>query len=67
MKFAVLQFPGSNCDQDCVHVLQNVLGHPTVYCGIRKVCWAMWMRYWCRAASVTAITYARGPLRALVR
>ena len=29
MKFAVLQFPGSNCDQDCVHVLQNVLGHPT--------------------------------------
>ncbi|PWU15838.1 MAG: phosphoribosylformylglycinamidine synthase I [Verrucomicrobia bacterium] len=27
MKFAVLQFPGSNCDQDAVHVLQNVLGH----------------------------------------
>ncbi|MBL66881.1 MAG: phosphoribosylformylglycinamidine synthase I [Verrucomicrobiales bacterium] len=29
MKFAVLQFPGSNCDQDCVHVLRNVLGHDT--------------------------------------
>ena len=27
MNFAVLQFPGSNCDQDCVHVLKNVLGH----------------------------------------
>jgi phosphoribosylformylglycinamidine synthase len=27
MNFAVLQFPGSNCDQDCVHALQNVLGH----------------------------------------
>jgi phosphoribosylformylglycinamidine synthase len=27
MKFAVIQFPGSNCDQDCVHVLGNVLGH----------------------------------------
>ena len=27
MDFAVLQFPGSNCDQDCVHVLKNVLGH----------------------------------------
>ena len=27
MKFAVLQFPGSNCDQDCVHVLKNVMGH----------------------------------------
>src|SRR3954464_3488844 len=27
MNFAVLQFPGSNCDQDCVHVLKDVLGH----------------------------------------
>jgi phosphoribosylformylglycinamidine synthase subunit PurQ / glutaminase len=28
MNIAVLQFPGSNCDQDCVHVFKNVLGHP---------------------------------------
>ncbi|MCI0744803.1 MAG: phosphoribosylformylglycinamidine synthase subunit PurQ [Verrucomicrobia subdivision 3 bacterium] len=27
MNFVVLQFPASNCDQDAVHVLQNVLGH----------------------------------------
>ena len=27
MNFAVLQFPASNCDQDSVHVLRNVLGH----------------------------------------
>ena len=27
MNFAVLQFPGSNCDQDVVHVLKNVLNH----------------------------------------
>jgi len=27
VNFAVLQFPGSNCDQDLVHVLRNVLGH----------------------------------------
>ena len=27
MNFVVLQFPGSNCDQDCVHVLKNVMGH----------------------------------------
>jgi len=27
MNFAVLQFPGSNCDQDVVHVLGTVLGH----------------------------------------
>src|SRR5436190_12257989 len=26
MNFAVLQFPASNCDQDAVHVLKNVLG-----------------------------------------
>jgi phosphoribosylformylglycinamidine synthase len=26
MRWAVLQFPGSNCDQDAVHVLRNVLG-----------------------------------------
>jgi phosphoribosylformylglycinamidine synthase len=27
MNFAVLQFPASNCDQDALHVLQNVFGH----------------------------------------
>jgi len=26
MRWAVVQFPGSNCDQDVVHVLKNVLG-----------------------------------------
>lgn len=25
MKFAVIQFPGSNCDQDCVYTLRDVL------------------------------------------
>jgi phosphoribosylformylglycinamidine synthase len=30
MKFGVVVFPGSNCDQDCVHVLQDVIGQPTV-------------------------------------
>jgi phosphoribosylformylglycinamidine synthase len=27
MNIAVLQFPASNCDQDAVHVVKNVLGH----------------------------------------
>jgi len=27
MNFAVIQFPGSNCDQDCVHVMGHVCGH----------------------------------------
>jgi len=31
MNFAVLQFPASNCDQDAVHVLRNVLGHTARY------------------------------------
>ncbi len=26
MRFGVVVFPGSNCDQDCVHVLRHVLG-----------------------------------------
>jgi phosphoribosylformylglycinamidine synthase len=31
MNFAVLQFPASNCDQDAVHVLKDVLGHSAHY------------------------------------
>ncbi|MDX2225764.1 MAG: phosphoribosylformylglycinamidine synthase subunit PurQ [Verrucomicrobiae bacterium] len=31
MKFGILQFPGSNCDQDIKHVLSDVLGHPADY------------------------------------
>ena len=27
MNFAVLQFPASNCDQDAVHAIRDVLGH----------------------------------------
>lgn len=27
MNFSVIQFPGSNCDQDCLHVVKNVLGY----------------------------------------
>lgn len=31
MKFAVVVFPGSNCDVDCYHVAADVLGQPTEY------------------------------------
>ena len=31
MNFAVLQFPASNCDQDAVHAIRNVLGHSARY------------------------------------
>src|SRR3989338_1683717 len=28
MKVGIIQFPGSNCDQDCLHVIRNVLKQP---------------------------------------
>jgi phosphoribosylformylglycinamidine synthase I len=31
MRWAILQFPGSNCDQDCLHVLKDVLGQDAYY------------------------------------
>ncbi len=31
MKFAVLRFPGSNCDQDCVHALNAIPGASADY------------------------------------
>jgi len=31
MKFAVLRFPGSNCDQDCVHALNAIPGTSADY------------------------------------
>ena len=31
MKLGILQFPGSNCDQDAYHALTGVLGQPTRY------------------------------------
>ena len=30
MKFGVVVFPGSNCDQDCVHVLKDVVGQSVI-------------------------------------
>ena len=31
MKFGILQFPGSNCDQDCFHAIRNILKEEAVY------------------------------------
>ncbi len=31
MKFAVLRFPGSNCDQDCFHALRDDMGQEVEY------------------------------------
>ena len=32
MKAAIVRFPGSNCDEDAFHAMQDVLGHDAVYC-----------------------------------
>jgi len=31
MKFAIVVFPGSNCDQDCYHVAKDLLGCEAEY------------------------------------
>jgi phosphoribosylformylglycinamidine synthase subunit PurQ / glutaminase len=31
MNFGIVQFPGSNCDQDAYHALADILGQPTRY------------------------------------
>jgi phosphoribosylformylglycinamidine synthase len=31
MKFGVVVFPGSNCDQDCFHAVKNVIKQPVEY------------------------------------
>ena len=31
MKFGVVVFPGSNCDQDCFYVINNILNQPVKY------------------------------------
>lgn len=31
MKFGVIVFPGSNCDQDCFHVIKDVMKQPVEY------------------------------------
>ena len=36
MKFAVIVFPGSNCDHDAYHAAKHVLGHEPSSSGTRK-------------------------------
>jgi phosphoribosylformylglycinamidine synthase len=38
MNFAVLQFPASNCDQDAIHALRDVLGHSARYVWHKENC-----------------------------
>ena len=31
MKFAIIVFPGSNCDHDCYHIVKDVIGRPVSF------------------------------------
>ena len=31
MTFAIVVFPGSNCDHDCYHVIETVIGKPVEF------------------------------------
>ena len=62
MNFAVLQFPASNCDQDALHVVQNVLGQSAGLCGTRKIPWRASTPSSFPAASATAIICAPGAI-----
>ena len=35
MKFGVVTFPGSNCDEDMIHVLETTWASPWSACGTR--------------------------------
>ena len=37
MKFAVIQFPGSNCDQDCVRAIDGLLSEPAAWGNVFNV------------------------------
>src|ERR1043165_587486 len=39
MKFAVIQFPGSNCDQDCVAAINSISGLEAEYVWHKKTSW----------------------------
>ena len=68
MKFAVIRFPGSNCDQDCLHALRDDMGMDTDYVwhkdGRRSTASTP---SWCRAVFPMAITCAAGPSRGFRR
>ncbi len=62
MRIVVLSFPGSNCDDDALHVARSVLGAETVKLSAQGAPSSrLATRSSCRAASPTVITCARAP------
>ena len=64
MKFAVLRFPGSNCDQDCFHALRDDMGQEVEYVWHKTDSLAgISTLSWCRAGFLTAIICGAERLR----
>ncbi len=62
MKFGVIRFPGSNCDQDAYYTVKDVLGQPVEYLWHADANLKAWTASSCRAAFPTATTCAAGRL-----
>ena len=64
MKFGVVQFPGSNCDDDAYHAIGAVIGSsPSNSSGTNPSKLRALTRSFCRADLRMAIICARGRLR----
>ena len=60
MKFAIVQFPGSNCDQDCLAALRGIDGIESDYVWHKETSLVVGTRLCCRAGFPTAIICAAG-------
>ena len=62
MKFAVIVFPGSNCDHDAYHAAKDVLGQDAEFVWHKDTTSRAPTSSSCRAGSRTATTCARGAM-----
>ena len=59
MKFAVIVFPGSNCDIDMYHAIKDELGEEVEYVWHDTESWKNTMAFFFRADFPMGIIYAR--------
>ncbi len=67
MRFAVIVFPGSNCDTDMFHAIKDGLVPRLNMFGIRKRRWTALTEFYYLVVFRTGIICAQAPLLALLR
>ena len=67
MKFGVVQFPGSNCDDDACHAIASVIEQPVEFIWHQSEDLAGSTRSFCPADLLTAITCGPARLRGFLR